>query len=606
MATYTCEIWKNKGFDTVNVPQKMTLLGTPAYTTQAMSLEQGMLLTEINVKINEDLASAATFVKLTNNEKSNISMVYNVQGYQMLAGDTAKLSIVPNFFCSLRETDKIRANVLTERQTVIDDYWQDGQDNGEFGNYTEEDELLFPVVPMILKKNSKVLFDDGTNKTDFVVSTLDLNSDWKSEKIEGTDNSFEREYLPYPTQITNFKGDIADSNFVEIGATVYKSKNTKVKKNIAKLRSYGLDNAIIASYSIPNEYWQSNVGASEELTVLAGAYNEADTDFKYYWSSIAKYKKIFTASNAAKFILVTAAGDKLECNLEDICPLSDYSVNKDTKIKVASFSDPQPDGAPFFAPRWQHGSDSSVKPFFPFSSVRGLQWRSVPIRYEEKSGTALTMANYTTARAIANTNYDIATEQQKLDKTMFWMGGSTGDLLNSASTGAYSASNISTPAGAGVYLAKKAPEIWGSVRNFFGGLQQMDINKKRLNETYALNSINDLQQVVFDTKYVAPQVNFPFSANYIRDYLGNGAYCYLLRISDTDVFRWNNILDRFGHKFTNTVEFDLTKLNIFNDLGYYYLKCRKVDFTSDLPIWFLEGLKIQLMAGIRVHKKLPE
>ena len=587
MATYTCEIWKNKGFDTVNVPQKMSLLGTAAYTTQAMSLEQGMLLTEINVKINEDLASAATFVKLTNNEKANISMVYNVQGYQMVAGDTAKLSIVPNFFCSLRDTDKIRANVLTERQTVIDDYWQDGQDNGQFGNYTEEDELLFPVVPMILNKNSKVLFDDGINGTNFILSTLDLNGNWIVEKTTTGDASFISERLPAPTLDTKFKGDILDLQSVSLGATLYTTKSSKVKENLAKLRSNGLDNAVLGSYRIPEKFFsKGSISEDDEISVISGRYNEADTDFKYYWTDIAKYKKIFTASNAAKFIIVTAAGDKLECNLEDICQLSEYSVNKDTKIKVASFSDPQPDGAPFFAPRWQHGSDSSVKPFFPLSFVRGLQWRNVPIRYEEKSGTAITQSKYATGRAIEYTNNEFSKKQQTLD---------------------FATSTVKSGFSAGVDIGTK--NYLGAVNNGIDMLSNtlnFALNRDKINKTYQLNAYKDLQELVYDTHYVAPEINFPFSANYARDFVGNGAYCYLLRISDTDVFRWNNILDRFGHKFTNTVEFDLTKLNIFNDLGYYYLKCRKVDFTSDLPIWFLEGLKIQLMSGIRVHKKLPE
>ena len=593
--SYSCRVYKNSGFNSCNIPDSPALLEQCTFIdVPTLQIMQERFLSSIRVKSTWGDIKNGDYVKLYNTETGS-KWFYSIENISMQAKDVAVLSVIPDYINSVGGVTGLKiVDGITERVHVSSD---------SFGEYTMADPLTTPAEPLQVQK-VWVQISDNTNT--IVESTVDIP--WQMSKTDGVTfvdkdtetgeestvvvptlasfpdpvlESFPTKFALAGTETTITQGtkcfDLSDSEKAT-GAT-YDGAQT-VKAGISRLRSLGVENAIIAQVSVPTEYVTvtnaSGALIGEKYTWsfvkrLEGVWSENAIEIPYSYTG-AKNNRV-NYGEFTKYGIISTSSESCEFDAEDIVE-SGSSFPHITKV-----GDPRLTGKPYFRFKTVNG-DSSRLGFFR-NCISGLPWKNVPLVYREASGNALNTLRYENSKAVSTQAYQYGTQQNALSQAQNIYSGSAG-MFGSALTGDLD----------GV--------LSGGVNTGFNAVSlSMQQENRRVSTNIARR--NELAELEIANTVYTPTVNFPMNAEFLRDFYGNGCLVYRYKYSQNDINRIDRLLTMYGYRHAKP----LTQSDFLNRQYFNFVKCPNVTVTGH-PRWINDGIHEQLANGVRVWHVLPD
>lgn len=591
--SYKCRLYFNSGFNSSNIPESPALLNTLTFIDlPALEIMQDQFLSEIRVKARWEDVQECDYVRLLNTTNKK-QWFYSVEAISMQATDCALLTVIPDFITSIGGVTNLKIiDGITERVHIIDD---------SFGKYAEPDPLTAPIEPLQISKVWVEISDDSYT---LIESTLDIPLQMNETKgttyTDTNTETGEEVSVVVPSIVTDyvldnlqtqFKLSESDKTIVQ-GTKIYNLSNTTgatgasytvaqtIKAGLNRLRSLGVESAIISQVKIPSSYVELNqtesalIGEKYSWSIVRqviGKWSENNVDIPYVYTG-GKNNRL-NYGEYTKYGIISTSGESCEFNAEEIVETGSTSPH------IKKVGDPRPTGKPYFRFKTVNG-DSSELGFFR-NCISGLPWKNVPLIYREASGSTLNTLRYENSKLISTEAYQYGTAQNEFakfknvaDATM----GVVSNLLSENLGGAVS--SIYNPAFTGVNLE----------------LQQMyrtnSTNITRRNELSDLATVNNV---------VAPTVNFPMNAEFMRDFYGNGALVYRYIYSQNDINRIDKLLTMYGYKYSKPLELaDFTNRKYFN-----FVLSRNVSVTG-YSKWINDALSDQISNGVRVWHVLPD
>lgn len=353
-----------------------------------------------------------------------------------------------------------------------------------------------------------------------------------------------------------------------------------IKAGLNRLRSLGVESAIISQVKIPSSYVELNesgnalIGGKYSWSIvrqIIGKWSENAIDIPYVYTE-AKNNRL-NYGEFTKYGIISTSGESCEYDAEEIIETGSISPH------IKKVGDPRPTGKPYFRFKTVNG-DSSELGFFR-NCISGLPWKNVPLVYREASGNALNTLRYENSKMLSTESYQYGTAQNELakfknvsDATL----GVVGNLLGGDLGGAVS--SLYNPLFTGTSLE----------------IQQMF----RTNSTN-VSRRNELSELAIANNVVTPTVNFPMNAEFMRDFYGNGVLVYRYIYSQNDINRIDKLLTMYGYKYSKPLELtDFTNRKNFN-----FVLSRNVTL-SGYSKWINNALAEQIANGVRIWHVLPD
>ena len=545
--SYNCTLFKNTGFNAVNIPDSPALLasvGSPV-TVPALEILQERFLSSIRVKATWATVEDVDYCKVGD-------FYYMVDGVHMLNGDTAELALLPDFITSAGGPGALTfIDGLTERVHVSND---------TYGKYNEYDELMAPAEPLHLDKYTIV---PGDTFTDLIESTVELSAVGASQDaLTYTDTvSGETVTVPQNVPITAPTDFTIGGSSVTGFTAIFNGTDATIKEGVQRARSLGAESAIIAHYKLPTAYGTPS-GSLGWFGQIDGKDISQSINLPFRYGSYTPNNLKVLYSDFTKYGLLSVAGNKVEFDPADI-----YDGGTSPTLRIVT--DPRADGKPYFRYKTYLG-DNSLNMFFT-NSVAGANWEQVPLIYTEKSGGAIDRLEFE-----ASQSEDLKRAYQEASSQIF---GSMGQGISSGMHGG--------PVGA------LAGGISGVIT---GGMSAIQVARE-----YEDRARMETLKYATGSLIIKPDLQFPYNANTLRESLGNGVVCYRYCYSENDLKRVDKILTMYGYKHCKAVEStDFTGRQYFN-----YVKAHGVEVTGSIPRWWCEGISAQLNAGTRVWHVAP-
>lgn len=585
----TC--YKNTGLNAVNIPE------TPAFLTGNFDSVTFNALDILQIEGLDSISVNATYEQVRDVDycmlyDGSYAAFYAVGTPVMTSTDVAVLPLTYDAITSSGGPASIEyLDGITERHTTGDD---------TMFKYTTPDEYTVPREALQLVSGG-MLFNDKTVSHTPVESTLDLQTLGGEFNDDGTlaegsgitfvDVSGNEVTVPWAPPLTArtqyYLGTDTDA-ILSPNTRLYENQPAqyaKVEKALAAIRSLSMEQALISQVAYPDQFVTCQVGAEGQYSSVTGKDQSVDSGLNFQYASVNNKRVLYGEYN--KFGLMTAAGSKGEYLPEQI------GDSSDTSPEVRSIADPRPDGKPYFRFR-KYLSESGDMQFW-VACVEGLQWNNVPLVYYKADGTALNTLNFNNAAQAAQSAY---TYNQNIG-TLNTVQTATNAALSAAGTiaGSWGIDSVLNPGKAVQNTLSGANTIINGVidtsKNVLGMMQQKS--------QYNLAREKELQNYAFSQAVVAPQVLFPFNANVIRDFIGNGVFVYRYRYSASDITRIDKLLTMYGYKDTVALTADL-----FNQRTYFdYVRASGISVGGDIPMWRKSLIAEQLNAGVRVWHVKP-
>lgn len=545
--SFSCTLFKNTGFNAVNIPDSPSLLasvGSPV-NVPALDILQERFLSSIRVKAVWATVEDVDYCKVGD-------FYYMVDGVRMLNGDTAELMLIPDFITSAGGPGALTfVDGLTERVHVSND---------TYGKYNEYDELMAPSEPLQLKRFTVT---PGASFTDLIESTVQLVTTGTSQTALTYTDSVSGETVTVPQNVPlTAPTDWTVGGNTVVGFTgVFNGTDTNVKDGVQRARALGAESAIISHYKLPTAY-----GTPTGSLGWFGQIDGKDIDqsitlpFTYGTYTPSNLKVLY--SDFTKYGLLSVAGNKVEFDPSDI-----YDGGTSPTLRIVT--DPRSDGKPYFRYKTYLG-DNSLDLFFT-NAIAGAQWEQVPLVYTQKSGGAVDRLEFEASQA-----YDLKNAYQ----------GSTAEIFGGLGSGLSS----------GVHGGGTGAIAGGIAGIITGGMSAIQLAR-----TYEDKAKMETLKYATSNLVVRPDLQFPYNADTLRDSLGNGVVCYRYCYTENDLRRVDKILTMYGYKHCKAVEAsDFTGRTYFN-----YVKAHGVEVSGALPRWWCEGISVQLNAGTRVWHTAP-
>ena len=219
------------------------------------------------------------------------------------------------------------------------------------------------------------------NKIDVVESPIDLRTLggtgylYEGRTFEDPSNELTVTVpsVPYVNNYTTFRMfGIATRT---AGTMLFDLENSAVQKGIQVCRDLGIENGIIAQYSIPGTMF----GVTKNDGYITAVYSNGGTvdvtTCPFIYANNVRNARIFYGETS-KYGIITAAGNVSEFNPEEI-----YYAGKQYPTLICQ-ADGRYNGRPYFTFDYYHGEKvvSSPANFFT-NSAGGMEWRHVPLRY---------------------------------------------------------------------------------------------------------------------------------------------------------------------------------------------------------------------------------
>ena len=553
--SYSVTVYKNTGFNAVNIPDSPALLESASKLTALPTLEilQDSGLSEVYLKATYNEINGADYVRIG-------SWYYIVDGAPIMTSvDVCRLLLIPDFVTSAGGAGNLSyTDGVTERVCVP-------TSSDDFGAYTEDDELTAPSQSLNIQHNMFTYSSSG--ETSFVESTLDLyagatDNSGITYEDPATHETCTVPYMPTVTSQTTHKYGGGH------GTITYNSTFPSVKEGMKRARGLGVESGIIAQYTVPNIFIDSATAidsATGAYTNMAGREDEQATTINFEQGTVQNKRCLY--GEYTKYGILTMGGNKAEFKAEDIYESGASAPSVKYKADIRA------DGRPY----WRFKSflgDSSDDGFWR-NCLAGARWENVPLVYSEKSGNLLDRQEYEADRKMASAQFG---EQ---------MGSMAGGVVDKAIGGAIAGGVGGAVVGGAVGLLSTGLEMYRAYDRF--------------------HEEGELSALKFGQSQVsAPQITFPFNTDIMRDALYNTAIIYRYVYTSFDLVRIDKLLTMYGYKHTKALESsDFTNRSKFN-----YVKTRGgVTSTSNgsgrLPKWWNDGVSAQLSAGVRVWHILP-
>lgn len=584
MVSVTC--YKKTGFNAVNIPESPAFLtgGTfDSITFDALDILQVEGLSSVSVSASYLDVRDIDYCALSD---GTITAYYAVGTPYMTSTDVATLPLTYDGVTSAGGPSAlIYLDGVTERHTVAED---------KMFEFTQADEYMTPRRSLELEYGG-MLFNNTDIVATPVESTLDLvflgeqfdddGITFTGTGITFTDASGNKVTTPYTKTVsarTQFTIGDATSGPLAPNTRLYENKDDypKVVNGLAVVRCLSMENSVISQVAYPEQYISVIIGADGQYSTVTGKDQVATSGLDFKYADVNNNRVLYGEYN--KYGLITAAGEKGEYLPEQI------GDSTDTTPTVRSIADPRPDGKPYF--RFAKYLGSTGNDYFYVSCVSGLEWANVPLVYSKASGTYLNRINFENDAKSAQSAYRYTQASNAVDAAQTAVNGVLGFI------------NAFTDAGPNQTFGGWISGMAQSVSDTGFGLARTAMSASQTRTQYNLAREKELQNYGFSQSVVSPQVLFPFNANLIRDFVGNGVFVYRYRYSNDDVKRIDTLLTMYGYKDTMALSAEQ-----FNNRTYFdYVRALGVSIGGDLPLWQKETIAAQLNAGIRVWHVKPD
>lgn len=575
MATYTCKLFLNTGFNAINIPDSPALVnGMSSVDVPTLDINQERFLPSVRVRAAWDTIKNADYCKVGD-------FYYIISNIAMTSGDVAEISLVPDYITSAGGTAALTIlDGLTNRVHVADD---------TFGIYSADDPLMAPAYDMDIDSYQLAF---SASETTFVETTLSLDtmgvayangtleaynayvdqSDPEAGNVVVPVPNYLRASTAYETQLASgtvqtLKNVKCQGLFVVTDGSTGSGKQVGDGINVA--RALGVENAVSGQFSIPNTLITATTPVGAFVTKLTGiTHDYSITGLPYIYGS-ANNNRIWYGS-FSPYTLVSASGNCLSANAEAI-----YGGGSVPSVRAVV--DPRRTGKPYFRFMPLNGN-SGTYDFFR-GAVAGRQWDNVPLVLQEKSGGLLDRADYAAsiARRDITEGWEATTYGWNKAFNMAGIAARTAEGYQKSGIGGALVAGIGSLGGAGNFEA--------------GHLSYRDLaNLERQTEQARFQ----IQQNVN-----VPSVNFPLDPDLMGETLHNGFMVFRTKYKSQDIARIDKILTAFGYKHVKVLETsDFTNRQKFN----YVEGSISV---GNLPRWWADGISEQVSGGVRVWHIRP-
>lgn len=630
MASYSVTLYKNSGYNVINVPDNPARLASDATTMILPSIEilQNRRLSQVLVACENADAEQADYIKIGN-------MYYAITDFTMQSVTTCLFQIVEKPLLSVggitvASDGTVTTNFdildgVTSRCTVKEDTW---------GGYTAEDPLTAPQEPLQIQ--TEWLHPTGGN----VPSTIDGDPvciestiDLCTQAFEGTGKTYtdsetqETVTVPQTAPIKTSQEDFTtafsiDGSSHTNGTEIFIRNDTGnvegstgenagvvVDKGLSVVRQLGIESgSIISQYRLPKEFCggitvaykfatgDDGAGAGQRISLITGINGSMSSTISPDYASVKNKRVLYGDYN--KYGMVTCAGNSAEFKPEDL--------GAETAPSISYKADPRPSGKPYYRFTEINGNAE-----FWRNSLAGSPWENVPLIYQGASGSALTRLNFDNDRKIKslekeqyNENYTMAQIQAVagMADSAISMAAGGGMMMSTAGSGSY-AGQVS-PGLEGTYNQGRSQMYTGGggILSGIAGMASNAVKKTQYEDMYNAQKANELSGLYQSTDVYAPTVNFPYNADILRDVESNGVLIYKYRMSDSDVARVDKLLTMYGYR---TAE-QLTPANFGRRQKFDYVACSSVSVTGSWPKWLCDDIADELKNGIRIWHVKPD
>lgn len=588
MAQTSVRIYKNSGFNAVNIPDSPALLDSLLNFTDcyAIDINQERFLPQIRISAPGGWAAVkdVDYVRVDN-------FYYFVDNIWMSSGDVAELTLTPDFITSAGGPAALTIlDGVTDRVHVTDD---------SFGLYGADDPYLAPALDMYIETVSKSFLGNGVHT--FVETTLDLGK--MGTRASGTDPNLPMEaisaidqdtshadpdtgaqpyvvvpVIDYTEQSTTYYSGVGGLSVPLTstkGQVIYElegnSNDLYYNKGIALARALGVEESISGQYCIPSDFLSGgNLGNAGRKTTLTGRAGNNSVTLPFTYGT-ANNKRIFYGQYTPYFL--TACGGSVRVQAEEI-----YHSG-DTYPTVTYAADPRRLGKPYFRFRYLNGVDGANSLDFFRGAVGGKEWLSQPMVFTNRSGSRLDQINYANSRSMADMDARHTVENfraSSLESGVGLLANAGSDLLNRNPGGA-----ISEAVNAGIAQYERNRSL------------------SQYSEKYARQKAIDQQQLAIAQSVNVPDVKFPVTPDLFSEATGNGYIVSRVKYQTPDISRLDKILTAYGYKHSKVLEAtDFTNRTYFNYVSGSIT-------VGNLPNWWANGIAAQIGTGVRVWHVKP-
>lgn len=600
MAQYTVRLYFETGFNSINIPDSPELLNgneqTIPPTTEfsyldfpSLDINQERFLPMVRIRASWDVIKNADYCRIG-------TWYYFVDGIRMSSGDVAELTLVPDFITSAGGVSQLQIlDGVTDRVHITDD---------SFGLYGEEDPYMSPAYDMDIDSYTHTWNQASYT---FVETTLNLKTLGLQKRSNNTEASvasctkdgttFNVTYPSVPmlngtthydtgTGTTYFNlTDIKGQGLYLLGGDSDMPSNI-VRDGMAQARALGVEESISGQFSIPSVFVDpSGDGTGEFVTKLRGLSGSIQASSVPFIYGNARNNRVFYGSQSP-YTLATAAGDTLTAKAEEI-----YGAGM-TGPAVSMMVDPRRTGKPYYRFTVLNGKSAGndIYDFFR-GCVAGEPWQSVPLVFNNKSGSVLDQVSHRASMA----QRDIKELEAQIQY----------DRSNSAWSKIKKIAPAAIGLGAAIISGGTAAIVGGVAGGALsvGGSIADDVHKKtdyeRMADAMAIDRAIEEQQFAISQTAFVPTIAFPADPALFSEITRNGFGVYRAVYKPQDITRIDRILTAYGYKYTKILEpTDFTNRRDFN-----YIKASIT--VGNLPMWWANGIAVQLSGGVRVWHKRP-
>ena len=584
MAQYTCSVWSNSGFNSINIPDSPALLMNMLHVDYpVIELNQERVLPTVRIRALWNNIKDADYCKVGD-------FYYAVDDVYMTSGDVAVLTLTPDYVTSAGGPAVLNfLDGITERVHVSDD---------TFGLYGADDPYMAPSLDMDVQTVVKSFAANGSYT--FIETTLDLskiytniNADTVKAITCKDPNNLDpdgNEYyvtvpsVDYSENTTTYYcgvGGISTQLAGTHNQCLYELDDTAnsdpYRKAIAHAWVLGLGEALSGQFEIPKDMLVSgsgNVGAPGRKTSLRGHVGNyaAAIAFKY---GKANNNRVFYGGQTP-YYLTAASGSTMKANAEEI-----YSSGL-TYPYVSMAVDPRRMGKPYYRFRYLNGIDGDASLDFFRGCVAGKEWLNHPLVFTDKGGSILDQMNFDASMLKMDLSYRQAGENKALADALGGIGG-VGSMVG----------DIATRGGEG-FVSAFGTALQTGYNEGMRGVQYKQYQQKIL-----LDKAIETEQFMVSQNVYVPDVRFPVSPDLFSEATGNGYMVNRVVYKAADIARIDKILTAYGYRHSKMLEAtDFTNRTYFN-----YVKASVS--VGNLPGWFANGIAAQLSNGVRVWHVQP-
>lgn len=349
---------------------------------------------------------------------------------------------------------------------------------------------------------------------------------------------------------------------------------TTVYQGVQKMRSLGVENVIVASYSVPKIYAAATSLSGGEVNDIEGLAYHVNTGIEFEYYSGIENKKVFALYNVFEIASI-ASGNMSQYKFEDLCKPSDTSYAY-TQFQCLIWANPIPNGKPFCRPAYYMGNTENLWT----GVVEGAQWLQTQIRYNMQSGAVRNLLRSTSAivRDLRYTGKKNALSQ--MSGAINW-GLGLGDTIMT-----------DTP---------KNPADFNTSAKFKAG--QMGVNMVADYLNAGLDAQQASNQAVSDyAAELVPDIAYPYTAS-VQSFVGNDFTVNRFRLSLNDARR----LDAYLHKYGEAVDEPFDVAHFTDKVKYNFVQLENINMPEvlNVPLWLKNLASTVLEAGVRIWHTKP-